>query len=156
MNNTKTKICFVSSSGGHWEELMCLKEVAEENNSFFITEDGGQAADFSGLNIYTVPQINRKQKNFFIQFVKLFFEAKKIFKKENPDVIVTTGALVVFPFCVEAKLRRKKVIYIESFARVKNKSLTGKLIYPFADLFLVQWETMLECYPKAKYIGGIF
>ena len=37
-----------------------------------------------------------------------------------------------------------------------NRSLTGRLVYPFADLFLVQWESLLELYPKAKYVGGIF
>ena len=64
--------------------------------------------------------------------------------------------MVSFPFCLVGKLKRKKIIYIESFARVDKKSLTGRLVYPFADLFLVQWEPMLKCYPKAEYVGGIF
>ena len=76
--------------------------------------------------------------------------------QEKPEVIITTGALIAFPFCLIGKLKKTKVIYIESFARVNNKSLTGKLVYPFADLFIVQWESMLELYPKAKYTGGIF
>ena len=54
------------------------------------------------------------------------------------------------------KLRGGKVIYIESFARVHDASLTGKLVYRFADLFIVQWETMIDVYPRAKYVGGIF
>ena len=82
--------------------------------------------------------------------------AFRIIKKEKPDVIITTGALIAFPFCVIGKIMRKKIIYIESFARVNGKSLTGKLVYPFADLFLVQWESMLDVYPKSKYVGGIF
>ena len=77
-------------------------------------------------------------------------------KAEKPDFIITTGALIAFPFCVFAKMRSVKVIYIESFARVNNQSLTGKLVYPLADLFLVQWESLLKLYPKAKYVGGIF
>lgn len=80
----------------------------------------------------------------------------KILKKEKPDFVITTGALIAFPFCIFAKLRGTKIIYIESFARVNNQSLTGKLVYPFADLFLVQWEPLLKFYPKAKYVGGIF
>ena len=132
----RKKICFVSSSGGHWEELMCLKTISERNDSFFVTEEGGQAQDSDITDIYTLPQINRN--------------------KERPNVVITTGALIAFPFCVFVKLRGGKVIYIESFARVYNSSLTGKIIYKFADLFLVQWESMLEVYPKAKYVGGIF
>ena len=89
------------------------------------------------------------------KFLKLFSDAGKIIEKEKPDVIITTGALLSFPFCFIGR-KKSKIIYIESFARVNNKSLTGKLIYPFADLFIVQWKSMLKYYPKAKYTGGIF
>lgn len=152
----KLKICFVSSSGGHWEELMCLKGISEKYDSFYVTEESGQLDDCKLANVYTVPQINRNEKGFLAHFIKLFLTASNIIKKERPDVVITTGALATFPFCLIAKLHRKKVVYIESFARVNNKSLTGRLVYPFADLFLIQWETLKELYPKAKYVGGIF
>jgi UDP-N-acetylglucosamine:LPS N-acetylglucosamine transferase len=100
--------------------------------------------------------MNRHDRGFVLLFIKLFIDVWKIIKKEKPDVVITTGALIAFPICLIAKLRGAKIIYIESFARVKDRSLTGRLVYPFADLFLVQWETLLECYPKAKYVGGIF
>lgn len=150
------KICFASSSGGHWEELLCLKELAEKYESFFITEQGGQAQDSALKNVYVLPQINRHENNFTIHFIQLFFEANKIINKEKPNIVISTGALVAFPFCILVKLRGGKVIYIESFARVENSSMTGKLVYRFADLFLVQWKSMLKVYPKAKYVGGIF
>lgn len=150
------KACFIASSGGHWEELMCLREVAKEYEIVYITEEGGQASDSNFEKIYVLPQINRHEKHFALHFIQLFIKAAKIMFAEKPDFIITTGALVVFPFCVYAKLMRSKIIYIESFARVHNKSLTGKLVYPLADLFLVQWEALLELYPKAKYVGGIF
>ena len=154
--STSKKLCLVSSSGGHWEELLCLSELTAEYDSVLITERGEQFFGKEMPNTYYVSQINRKEKGFLLHFIKLFAKAFKILKKERPDVVITTGALVAFPFCVLAKLSRKKVIYIESFARVKEKSLTGKLVYPFADLFIVQWESMLKCYPKAKYTGAIF
>ena len=150
------KACFISSSGGHWEELMCLKEIAEKCDTFYVTEKGGQAEDSGLKRMYTLPQINRHEKNFLQHFVALFKNASRILKAEKPDFIITTGALIAFPFCLFAKIRGIKVIYIESFARVNNRSLTGKLVYPFADLFLVQWKPLLKLYPKAKYVGGIF
>lgn len=153
---SKIKICFVSSSGGHWEELLCLKELAEKYESFFVTEQGGQVQDARIKNVYALPQINRHEKNFAIHFIRIFFEANKIIKKEKPDIVISTGALIAFPFCILVKLRGGRVIYIESFARVRNSSVTGKLVYRFSDLFLVQWKAMLKVYPKAKYVGGIF
>ncbi|WP_281288029.1 PssD/Cps14F family polysaccharide biosynthesis glycosyltransferase [Bacillus rubiinfantis] len=89
---------------------------------------------------------------FSFNILKSFY----IFLKEKPDVIITTGAHTAVPMCYIAKLFGKKVIYIESFAKTKSASLSGRLIYPIADLFVVQWEKMLEVYPKAVYGGSIF
>lgn len=150
------KLCFISSSGGHWEELMCLLDIARENDSFFITEDGGQAHDSSLDHILCLPQINRYEKGFLLHFLQLCCSSLSILRKEKPDCIITTGALIAYPFCLFGKLMGKKVIYIESFARVHDRSLTGRLVYPFADLFLVQWESMLQVYPRAVYVGSIF
>ena len=150
------KACFIASSGGHWEELMCLKEIADAYDTFYVTEEGGQSKDLILNRLYTLTQINRHEKNFFMHFVKLMNNARKILKKEKPHFIVTTGALIAFPFCFFAKINRIKIVYIESFARVNTPSITGKLVYPFADLFLVQWKPLLKFYPKAKYVGGIF
>ena len=41
-------------------------------------------------------------------------------------------------------------------ANISTKTITGKLIYKFADLFIVQWEEMLELYPKAILGGSIY
>lgn len=150
------KLCFVASSGGHWEELMCLKSIAEKNDSFFVTEESAQVKNMTDLLVYTTSQINRHEKKFVFNFIKLFFFAHRIIKLEKPEVVISTGALIAFPICLVAKLRGAKVVYIESFARVKNGSLTGKLIYRFSDLFLVQWEPLLKVFPKAKYVGCIF
>ena len=150
------KACFVASSGGHWEELMCLRPIAEEQDTFYVTEAGGQAQDSGLEKLYCRPQINRREVLFLLRFLRLLLSAAKILKTEKPDCIITTGALIAFPFCLLGKWFRKKIIYIESFARVHDRSLTGRLVYPFADLFLVQWESMLEVYPGAKYVGGIF
>jgi len=58
--------------------------------------------------------------------------------------------------CCIAKIFGAKVIFIETFANMKTRTVAGNLIYKFADLFIVQWESMLEVYPKAVYGGWIF
>ena len=58
--------------------------------------------------------------------------------------------------CLIGQLFGSKVIYIETFANSKTKSKTGRIVYKFADLFIVQWESMLKLYPNAKYGGWIF
>ena len=105
---------------------------------------------------YRVTQMNRKELLFVPKFFILFFQAWKLLRKEKPAFIITTGALIAYPFCVVGKLMGVKVIYIESFARVQKPSLTGRLLYNFSDLFVVQWDDMLVRYPKAVLGGGIF
>ncbi len=156
MRAGRKKIGFVASSGGHWEELLCLKEVADRNDAFFVTEKGVQAdADVPG-RIYYFSQINRREPLFAFHFAWVCLRALQIVLKERPDAVIATGALLSFPFCLCAKLCGKKVIYIESIARVQEASLTGKLVSGFADLFFVQWESLLSRYPKAVYAGRVF
>ena len=150
------KYCFAASMGGHLEEIACLKEIAKENDSFLVTEKGGfQEINFCSKTRHVL-QINRKEKTFLIKFAVLFAQSLKILLEEKPDCIISTGALATFPICVLAKCMGKKVVYIESFARVDEPSLTGKLMYHVADLFIVQWKEMMEFYPNAIYGGGIF
>ena len=150
------KVLFVASSGGHLEEISQLKRIAGEYDNALVTEENGFEVRNFGNRQYFVPQMNRKELLFLPKFIKLFFQARRIIKKENPDVVITTGALIAYPFCILEKMRHGKVVYIESFARVKEPSLSGKLLHKHADLFIVQWEDMLEYFPEAVLGGGIF
>lgn len=150
------KVLFVASSGGHLEEISQLKRIAKEYENALVTEQNDFAVRSFGNRQYFVSQINRKELLFLPKFIRLFFRAWRILRKEKPEVVITTGALIAYPFCVLQKKRHGKVIYIESFARVKEPSLSGKLIHKHADLFIVQWEDMLEYFPDAVLGGGIF
>ena len=79
-----------------------------------------------------------------------------LFFKIRPKVIITTGTHTAVPMCYIGKLFRRKIIFIETFANQSTKTLSGRLVYPIADLFIVQWEEMLKLYPKAVYGGWIY
>ena len=124
------KIVFAASSGGHFEQLMMLKPLMEKYDSFVLTEK----TDYS---------VGKQEVDVF-------------YLKEKPDVMITTGVLAIIPFALIMKLFNRKLIYIESFAKVTSKTLSGKLLYKYADQFYVQWEEMLKLYPKAICKGGIY
>lgn len=155
-NERKKKICFAASSGGHYEQLLMLKPLMEKHDSFVITEETAYRADIADERIDYLQQVNRKEK---IVILRMFFNAVKslgIYIREKPDIVICTGVLAMIPICLIAKMAGKKLIYIESFAKVTSATETGKLLYKFADRFYVQWKTMLEVYPKAIYMGGIY
>ena len=150
------KICFAASSGGHFEQLMMLKPLMERYDSFIITEKTLYSSKIENKKMYLLKQVNRKEKTFFF---KLFLNAVKsffIYIRERPDIVITTGVLSMIPISLLAKLFRKKLIYIESFAKITSPTETGKLLYKYADRFYVQWESMLEFYPEAICLGGIY
>lgn len=154
--NKKIKIGFAASSGGHYEQLMMLKSLMEKYESFVVTEKTKYNAKADGEKTYYLNQVNRKEKGFLFAMLINMVKSLKIYIKEKPDVIICTGVLAMIPLCLIAKFFGKKLIYIESFAKVTSPTQTGKLLYKFADQFYVQWETMLEIYPKAIYLGGIY
>ena len=49
-----------------------------------------------------------------------------------------------------------KNVFVEVFDRIDKPTMTGKMIYPVADLFIVQWEEQKKVYPKAIDLGSIF
>ena len=92
-----------------------------------------------------------------LTWLKTIFIALRILHKERPDVVISTGGgEIAVPFCYAGKLLGAKVVFIETLARITSKSAAGKLIYPIADLFLVQWEPLLKKYGmKAQYWGNV-
>lgn len=150
------KICFAASTGGHFEQLMMLNLLMKKYDSFILTEKTNYTIDTKGIRKYEVTQINRKELLFLIKFIMIFFKSLLVFLKEKPDVIISTGALSTIPILLIAKVFKKKIIFIESFSKVSSPTLTGKIVYRYADLFLIQWEELREYYPNAKYGGGIY
>ncbi|MDK2586348.1 PssD/Cps14F family polysaccharide biosynthesis glycosyltransferase [Romboutsia sedimentorum] len=150
------KICFIASSGGHFEQLMMLKPLMNKYNSFVVTEKTDYSVSNSNLPFYYLKQVNRHEFKFIYYMILNTVRSIKIFLKEKPDIVISTGALATIPMCIVAKLYKKKIIFIESFAKISSPTLTGKLIYKFADQFYVQWEEMKEFYPNAICKGGIY
>ncbi len=153
---TVKKVCFAASSGGHYEQLMMLKPLIRKYDSFILTEKTTYSAQVEGVKTYFVQQVNREEKSCYIRLLCNGVRECYIFLRERPDVIICTGVLAMIPMCIICKLFRRKLIYIESFAKVKTGTETGKLLYKYADQFYVQWPAMLEVYPDAIYLGGIY
>ena len=150
------KICFAASTGGHFEQLMMLRPLMEKYDSFVLTEKTAYSTLKDTDRAYYLSQVNRKERTWLFAMLKNAFQSLAIFLKERPDAVICTGVLAMIPMCLLCKLFGKKVIYLESFAKVTSATETGKLMYKFADQFYVQWESMLEVFPNAIFVGGIY
>ena len=150
------KVCFIASSGGHFEQLMMLKPLMKKYDSFIVTEKTNYSVSNLEFNTYYLHQVNRREKSFIFRMIGNSFKTLRILISERPDVVISTGALATIPMCLFGKIFGKKIVFIESFAKVNSQTLTGKLVYKFADRFYVQWEEMKQFYPNAICKGGIY
>lgn len=148
------KICLVGSSGGHLSHLYMLKPFWKNQERFWVTFDKEDARSLlADEKVYPCYYpTNRNIKNL----IRNTFVAINVLRKEKPDLLISSGAAVAVPFFYIAKLMGKKLIYIEVFDRIDKPTVTGKLVYPIVDEFIVQWEEMKQVYPKAKNFGSIF
>lgn len=148
------KICLVGSSGGHLAHLNMLKPFWKDEERFWVTFDKEDARSIlKDEKMYSCHfPTNRNLKNL----IKNTFLAIKVLKKEKPDVVISSGAAVAVPFFYIGKLFGAKTVYIEVFDRIDKPTVTGKLVYPVTDKFIVQWEEMKKVYPKAINFGSIF
>ena len=154
------KVLFISSTGGHLNELLQLKSMFKNYDYNIITEKdktNESLKEIYGDRVYFLPYGTRsKLFSYIFKYFYLCLKTIYYYFKLKPKVIVTTGTHTAGPMCYLGKIFGSKIIYIETFANKDKKTATGRLIYPIADLFIVQWEEMLKLYPKAVYGGSIY
>ena len=150
------KICFIASSGGHLEQINQLKGIMDIYNYFYVTEKTKATIQIKEKKYFIIDNPRKNIFVFIIRMIILIFQSLKIFLNEKPDIIISTGANITIPMCFIAKVFRKKVVFIESFAKIDKPSKTGKILYKIADLFIIQWKALEKYYPNAVYGGWIY
>jgi len=147
------KICLVGSSGGHLTQLWLLKEYWIKHDRFWVTFDKEDAISLlkDEKKYFCFSPTTRNITNL----IRNTYLAIKLIKKEKPDLIISTGAAVAVPFFYIGKLFGAKLIYIEVYDRIDLPTLTGRLVYPITDKFILQWEEQKKFYAGGINIGGI-
>lgn len=154
MRKETMKICLVGSSGGHLTHLYMLKSFWQDKERFWVTfnKDDAKSLLKDEKIISCYYPTNRSLKALLIN-TRLAFQT---IRKEKPDIIISSGAAVAVPFFYIGKLFGARLIYIEVYDRIDKSTITGKLVYPITDKFIVQWEEMKKIYKKAINLGSIF
>ncbi len=148
------KICLVCSSGGHLAHLYKLKPFWQDKDRFWVTFDKEDArSTLAGEQIYPCYYPTNRSLKALIINTRI---AWKVLRKERPDLIISSGAAVAVPFFYLGRLMKAKTIFIEVYDRIDKLTVTGRLVYPVSDRFIVQWEGICRKYKKAVNLGSIF
>jgi beta-1,4-N-acetylglucosaminyltransferase len=144
------KIALVCSHGGHLTEILQLMDAFQGHDVFFITYEGPRSSALTKK--YTMKNLGKNPLRFIMSVPKAFW----ILLKERPDIIISTGSEIAIPIFYTAWILGIKTMFIESLCRVTDPSITGKIVYPVASIFLVQWKQLLSKFgKKAQYWGNV-
>jgi UDP-N-acetylglucosamine:LPS N-acetylglucosamine transferase len=147
------KLLLVCSSGGHLLLLHQLRPWWIKHDRSWVTFEKTDAQSLlHGERIHWAYHPTQRNIPNLVRNVGV---AWRVLRGERPDVIVSTGAGVAFPFFVLAKLMRIKTVFVEAYERVDQPSLTGRLCYPICDLMVLQWEEQRRFYPRGQLVGAL-
>lgn len=134
-------------------------------NTDKMSEDKVQTLESSRQNefkIYKIPRSREVKQSWITTVLSTLYASLHSFPlvfKIRPDIILCNGPGTCIPVCFAGILLKMfygvKVIYVESICRVETLSLSGKILYHFADTLIVQWPQLQQKYPKSLYIGRI-
>jgi UDP-N-acetylglucosamine:LPS N-acetylglucosamine transferase len=147
------KICLAASSGGHMSQLQKLSKSWDGHQYFYITTSSSiRSVLEKQARVYELGECNREH---LVWVVVVLFKCVRVILCERPDVVISTGAAVGCIVCFLGKLLGAKIVWIDSITNVERISLSGRLVRPISDLFLVQWPELIEKYKNVEYAGQI-
>lgn len=146
------KILAVASGGGHWQELMLLKNAFGNETVKYVTTLDGLPQDEGIDNFEIIIESNKTKK---LALLGSFFQMLKIYLAFRPDMVITTGASSGVFAIVFGKICRVKTIWIDSIANGDKLSLSGEIAQKFSDITLTQWQELADG-EKVIYRGAVF
>jgi beta-1,4-N-acetylglucosaminyltransferase len=147
------RVLLVCSSGGHLIQLHNLRPWWERHDRMWVTFR--KLDSRSLLAGERVAWAHHPTTRNLPNLVRNLLLAWRLLRSFRPDVVVSSGAGVAFPFFLVARLLGQKTVYVEVYDRIDSATMTGRLCYPFSNLFLLQWEEQRRNYPKGVVIGSL-
>jgi beta-1,4-N-acetylglucosaminyltransferase len=142
----KNKVVGISSSGGHLTELQrAIPKNLMESVIYITSKDGRTLESLNTYDHFFISEPNGVKRRYIYNVL----QAGVLFFKLRPLVVISTGSGLTIPFLLICKFFGSKIIFVESGARIFSTSKSGKFIYKYADIFIVQYENLLKFYPKA-------
>lgn len=150
----RRRVLFVSSSGGHLSQLLQLRPWWVNHDRQWVTFDLPDArSKLEGETL--IPAYYPTTRNL-INMARNTPLARRVIRDFRPDVVISNGAGVAFPFFTVAKLMGIPTVYLEVYDRIDSRTMTGRLCAPLSSLFLVQWPEQRALYEGSALVGPLY
>lgn len=147
------RVLLVCSPGGHLQQMLALEPAWRGMDRAWVTLPGADVGYLLAEEDVTLGNgpTNRSIRRLLLNLGL----AWRLLRRDRPDAILSTGAGLAVPFFLVGKLLGIRLVYVESVTRTETISLSGKLVYRFADRFFVQWPQAAQGRRRAVYAGSV-
>lgn len=135
--SASARVMLVASGGGHWVELMRLREAWRGKDVAYVTVQPDYQTQVLGARFYCVRDATRWSRWSLLQMVA---QVAWVMLRERPAVVISSGALPGVVALRIGKWLGARTLWIDSIANVEALSLSGQRALGFADLHLTQWQ----------------
>ncbi len=146
-------VMLVGSSGGHLAQLLSVAGLWDADRRSYVTFDTADAVSL--LDGEQVTWAHHPTTRNVRNLLRNSALAVRELRRRRPDVVVSTGAAVAFPFFLAARAMRIPTVYVEVYDRIDSPTLTGRLCRPFTTLFCVQWSEQTVFYKGSQLVGSL-
>lgn len=147
------RLLLVCSPGGHLQQMLALEGAWGDSERSWVTLEGPDVEPL--LAAETVTIANGPTNRSLVNLVRNTALAWQLLRRGRLDAILSTGAALSVPFFAVGRLLGIRCVYVESVTRTESLSLSGRLVYPLANVFFVQWPAVAARYKKARFAGAV-
>lgn len=145
------RVLAIASAGGHWQQLMLMREAYGHHDVHYVNTLDGLGAQFDAAPVTVIPDCNR---NTPFRALATLWALIRLMIRLRPDVIISTGALPGVMALALGRVIGARTIWVDSVANAEEMSSSGRLARRFATHWLSQWETPAKA-AGATYAGNI-
>ena len=120
---------------------MCIRDSSySEDNGFLVGYNvNAYSADSKSYNLMRASSTSEKGN-----YTKSASSFRRFMVRPSVEYANTFGKHAV------------SALFLYEQTQLKGSTMTGKMVYPIVDKFVVQWEEQKKVYPKAVNLGSIF
>ena len=162
MEQENMKTLYIAGEGGHTARVISIIEknlYPAQRTDIALTLEQDETwvtwvAQLGAIWIITKP--NPLSTNLVKQvprWIRAFWEAFKMLRSSNPDIVIGGCSNACIAPCVVAKAMGKRVVVAESFVQIDEPSRACKVLDKIVDETLTEWPHQNGWFRRPRYVG---
>lgn len=172
----QAKTMIILGSGGHTTEMLKIVNrlspvlytprvyvIADSDTTSQPRIDGGKPENYEIIRTYRSRAVQQSYITSVFTTIWSTLSAIPMLCRVRPDLILCNGPGTCVPICFIAFTLRllavfsheTRIVFVESFCRVRTISLSGKILIWLVDLFVVQWPQLQHYDESVRYYGRL-